>query len=713
MTKKKNPRKVNRLLNELRKYVRICVAALLLFVPTTAGAQHLPVTVTSDRVTIGPEFVPRFLTLPAKLLVSANETRILPADSTFDYVEVGSNGILKCSGSTKLTVTHFFILPGGQFDCPFPLQLVFRDVPIDTTKDPFQWGNGLLNFGSRKQIGSVVTPWVGISDAPAGVSTLSLTGDVTGWAVNDELVLPDTGLTSFPNRPRREANVTILGISGRTVTLSKPLDFAHQTVFGPDGKLGVHPIVLNVTRRSVIRSQNPLGVAGHVADIGESASWDVEWVAFVGLGRTTAAPLDDTSVDLAHTGNNERGRYSDHHHHVHSPVVSKSVGNVYYSVGAGKWGHVLHGTHDTIVEKNIAIGFPGAGFVTEDGYEVRNRYADNLALYNYAPFTSKTQSTTNVASNQPGIEGTGFWMHGVMQFFEGNQAWNNAVGMNLLDMLGKPGMYPSQPGGAFDVSFVPELDYLPSNGPFRSFVNNVFVGNTQFGLDIWGLKKAANEGFLGVNNQVGMIFQPSANQEGWLRNPVIMSSYQTGNGAAVPLDDLYYQGQCLRVQTPYVAGLFIENGYFGGCATGLFGISSGVTWITNTLFQNAVDLDVRDGLSRGGMTFTGLTFKKYGAHPPRFLIAKDRPIWDGTGPMPTLGNMPAPPPSSPPPPPPPPEEMWQPQTMRFEPVSHRPTPDADACWVASTRTWQVPYDVCRQASRDTPPSRGSRVRPNE
>src|SRR4029077_10401020 len=114
MTKKKNPQKAHRLLNELRKWVRIGVAALLLFVPATAGAQHLPVTVTSDRVTIGPEFVPRFLTLPAKLLVSAGESKILPAEGTFDYVEVGSTGILKCSGSTKLTVTHFFILPGGQ-----------------------------------------------------------------------------------------------------------------------------------------------------------------------------------------------------------------------------------------------------------------------------------------------------------------------------------------------------------------------------------------------------------------------------------------------------------------------------------------------------------------------------------------------------------------------------------------------------------------------
>jgi len=129
MTKKKNPQGV---LNELRTYVRSGAAALLLFVPAAAGAQHLPVTVTSDRVTIGPEFVPRFLTLPTKLLVSARETEILPADGTFDYVEVGNGGILKCSGPTKLTVTHFFILPGGQFDCPFPLELVFRDVPLDT-----------------------------------------------------------------------------------------------------------------------------------------------------------------------------------------------------------------------------------------------------------------------------------------------------------------------------------------------------------------------------------------------------------------------------------------------------------------------------------------------------------------------------------------------------------------------------------------------------
>ena len=30
------------------------------------------------------------------------------------------------------------------------VELIVRDVPIDTARDPFQWGNGLLNFG---------TPW--------------------------------------------------------------------------------------------------------------------------------------------------------------------------------------------------------------------------------------------------------------------------------------------------------------------------------------------------------------------------------------------------------------------------------------------------------------------------------------------------------------------------------------------------------------------------
>src|SRR5204862_7043323 len=118
------------------------------------------------------------------------------------------------------------------------------------------------------------------------------------------------------------------------------------------------------------------------ADIGHGAGWDIRYNQFIGLARTINVTLDDTSLANNHIGTNQRGKYTEHHHHAESSVGSADVGNVYITAGSrpGKWGLVLHGTSDALVEGNVAVDFPGAGFVTEDGYEVRNVFRNNLAV---------------------------------------------------------------------------------------------------------------------------------------------------------------------------------------------------------------------------------------------------------------------------------------------------------------------------------------------
>ena len=112
-----------------------------------------------------------------------------------------------------------------------------------------------------------------------------------------------------------------------------------------------------------------------------TAKWDIRYNQFVGLGRTLNVTLDDT-VPGTHLGTNQRGKYAEHHHHAESSVGSADVGNIYLgNRTTTKWALVVHGTSDTLVEENVAVDFPGAGFVTEDGYEVRNVFRRNLAAY--------------------------------------------------------------------------------------------------------------------------------------------------------------------------------------------------------------------------------------------------------------------------------------------------------------------------------------------
>ena len=142
-------------------------------VPSSALTQDLmPILVQPDRVMIGKEFVPRRLDLPRVKVVAAGETFEPAADSTFDYIEVAGTLKVSRAHSTSLKFQHLFVLPGGTLDAgtaadPIPasvhVELVVLSVPIDTAKDPFQWGNGLLNFGHRFVYGAKKLEWTTVT----------------------------------------------------------------------------------------------------------------------------------------------------------------------------------------------------------------------------------------------------------------------------------------------------------------------------------------------------------------------------------------------------------------------------------------------------------------------------------------------------------------------------------------------------------------------
>ena len=385
----------------VRIYSCRLIVALLITASGVAQAQthsHMPVVVQGDRITIGTDFVPRYLDLPRVLVVPPGQIFTPLPDSTWDYIEVAGTLRISRTQDTVLRFTHMFVLPGGTLDIgtaadPIPpsqrVTLVIRNLPIDRVRDPFQWGNGLLNFGRQSRVGAAKLPWTTlVNSVPAGAATITVEEDPQGWRVGDELLLPDT---AFGGR-RRESRVSIAGISGRTIALSKPLDFEHAAVAEPDGTPVLKPRVANLTRNIAVQTEmlvpsGALGTPGHTADVGHDATWDVRYNEFRGLGRTRAETLNSFAAGVA--GTNQVGRYADHHHHAQG-LGSSSIGNVLRGSGTvvGKWGLAIHGTHDALVERNIAIDFSGAGFVTEDGYEVRNVFR-----HNWPSAASATKST--------------------------------------------------------------------------------------------------------------------------------------------------------------------------------------------------------------------------------------------------------------------------------------------------------------------------------
>jgi hypothetical protein len=615
---------------------------MLLVVPLMAGGLSVrgeeahDAMVQADRVLIGPEFVPRRTDLPATLIVPAGQTVELQDGATYDYIEVAGTLRVSRTRDTHVSFTHLINLPGGTIDAgtqadPIPcdrrVEFVIRNVPIDTAKDPFQWGNGLINFGHQTRVGCRKTAFLEATDSLlAGATHITLATAPVNWQVGDELLLPDTAQPA--PTPRREARVTIAAINGADVMLSKRLDFAHPAITDPNGAVVLRPRVANLTRNIVIRSEEQVGpgvTRGHTVDIGMGAKWDIRYNQFVGLGRTLDVPLDDTVLGT-HIGTNQRGKYADHHHHAQSSVGSADVGNTYLGNRATtKWALVVHGTSDALVEENVAVDFPGAGFVTEDGYEVRNVFRRNLAAYigGDPKYALGFQGQNHVNANCPGCEGSGFWFRGVMNTFDRNEAWNSFRGMNLFNQQQVAGRYPGAPGAMPDTAINNHL-----TKPI-AMTGNVVAANVLVGYEYWAVRRFQNENLISAYNKSFQVMGVQSDGiDHWYRNPHLIC--KVGSAGSVGL----------HASMAYTGSFEIDGGgEIAGCDIGITG-GGGVAGLnlTGTVLQNVVNIDMLPQSAR----FENVQHVPLGDHPHQYVLFNNggnggSRVWNGTDPLPRVG----------------------------------------------------------------------------
>lgn len=609
-------------------------------VPAVAQGDSMPTQVLSDRVVIGPQFAHRYLEATSKLLVLSG-TQTLPANSTFDYIEVSSGATLTCdpTRSTTVRVITLMILPGGHFTCDLSarpdlnLTVIIRDVPLNTALDPYQWGNGLENFGNRTLKGvAKLIDTTSTGSIHAGDTSLTLNGVLTGWRVGDELLLPDTNPPAVNGvvTPRREAKVTITGISGQVVTLSKSLDFDHANIIKPDGNTVLSPRVLNLTRNIVITSENPTGTRGHTADIGHDASWDVEYIEESSMGRTLNIPIDDTTADssgnITHIGTNVKAKYNDHDHHVMMGNGSIKQGLVLRGNGptSGKWGMVVHASHFTNNVDNIAIDFAGAGFITEDGYEYGNIFKHNIAAYNLGTYLNSSGDAFSAQDNINlgcfGCDGAGFWFHGIMNYFDSNEAWNNNnSGMLFINQQLVIANYPTTPGGMADTALNPYI-----NTPL-SLVNNITAANKIRGFELWGTSKYPNDNLISWNNGMNQYEAfISEHISVYLRNPLFgCQPNQNARSAAIVSSSGYAQEAR------------IEGGEMRGCGLGISG-GGGVNgiFLFNTIMQNAINIDTLARVYEQ----TNVMHIPLGTNPPHYIdFTAFSTVWPGVGNPPDTG----------------------------------------------------------------------------
>jgi hypothetical protein len=461
-------------------------------------------------------------------------------------------------------------------------------------------------------------------DVLAGATTVTLSEDPAGWRVGDELLVPNTAMPQLgiPDRPAtipsRESRVTVAAIAGRTITLSKGLDFDHRAQRDPDGGLVLLPRIANLTRNVIVRSEKANGTRGHTANVGHEATWDIQYNELHDLGRTTVAPLDNTTVDLKHLGTNQVGRYMDHQHHAHG-MTSVSRGNVL--VGGAKWGMAVHLTHDALIEWNIALELPGAGFVTEDGPETRNVFRKNFAAYVFGNMPNALQDTPkqNVNRNAPGVEGTGFWFRGIRNTFEGNEAWNCSVGMNIFNSFFVQGAFPSAPGGMPDTMFTNQTRFYAMP---VSVADNVTASNAIVGLEYWGTTKFPNVRHISSYNGAAQVLTTISDP----MKPYFIDGLFVGKDG---------RGTGIDAGLPYTPSLDIEGGRIVGNAIGLRGGAQNLR-VVGTLWQNVINEGLIE-LPPHGTEHTNVVYKPFPGVPLQAIVFGTGNVWPGTGPLPVVG----------------------------------------------------------------------------
>lgn len=241
-------------------------------------------------------------------------------------------------------------------------------------------GRGVLDLA-----GAAKRAWTTAAGAvPAGTTAVELARDPAGWAVGDEVVLTPTGGPWARDHHAAFDGATVVAISGRTITLSRPTAFDHPAV--AVGRDIVHTAeVLNLTRN--VRIEGSPGGRTHVF-IRSSRPQLIRRVAIRHVGPRLPDGAGSTAPVL--------GRYGLHFHHCRAGSRGSLVqGVVIRDCGSHAFvPHVSHGitfkdciayrgqeamywwddrdlTHDTLYERCVGAGLsparPAGVFVAQAG----------------------------------------------------------------------------------------------------------------------------------------------------------------------------------------------------------------------------------------------------------------------------------------------------------------------------------------------------------
>lgn len=324
-------------------------------------------------------------TWPSRTLPAAGSTVTIPRGRTVRLdVSPPPLGGLVIEGTlefarAELELTADWIRVAGALrigspDAPFSQKARITLTGPDGPEAITGMGNrviGVLPEARLELHGEVRTAWTRLdATAPRGATQLTLAEPVD-WRPGDRIVIAPSGFNPLEAEDR-----VITAVSGRTITVDRPLDHLHygeiQQIAGRavDQRAEVGLLTRNIVIRGPgVNDQgvrtDPSGFGGHVMILAGAIA-RIQGVEFLDMGQ--------------------RGRLG------HYPVHWHLAGEVsdQYIRHSSVWRSnnrciTVHGTRGLRLERNVCYDHPGHGYFLEEGAETGNELLGNLGVLTRRP----------------------------------------------------------------------------------------------------------------------------------------------------------------------------------------------------------------------------------------------------------------------------------------------------------------------------------------
>ncbi len=404
----------------MRQLLPIVLA--LTFVACNSGAGPLPAPITpvgsgsnwSDPATWGGN-VP---SAGSSVTIPAGKT--ITVDRHVDVRDINVYGALTVADKDLEIKANTVMVHGpGVFQVstnggPFTKKLTITLKGSSSAEDVMGMGTkflGAMAGGKIEIIGERRVAWTQLNATAAKGSSVLTLKDSVDWRVGERIVVASSAFN-----PDQAEERTITDVKGSSVTLDKPLQYAHygelQTFAGKT--LDERAEVGLLSRNIVVQGDDASGAAkfgGHVMVMGSDA----------GKRETNPALRSSAKiqgVEFRRMGQFDRlGRYPFHWHRNGDSTGDFVRGSSFHS--NFQRGVIVHGTDNAGVENNVVYGSVGHSYGTEDGSETGNRFEANLGLSTQA-FDRKATNPTQAAQRDE--QAATFWIKGADNRFIGNRA---------------------------------------------------------------------------------------------------------------------------------------------------------------------------------------------------------------------------------------------------------------------------------------------------